>query len=97
MIFVDFPLAGYKFKELNGYCPALNMLIHIRGDGIVLPCKYSKITLGNLKESKLEEIFKKKSIFFPNKCKCCPSFQKCYGGCLANRKNLQDSDFYCLQ
>jgi len=61
-------------------------------DGNITPCAEMGISLGNIKETTIEEVWKNHEIFrklrnrrteIKGKCSACSSFEWCRGGCRA--------------
>ena len=98
-IITDMPVAGVKYPNIRGICPAGRLSLHFDYKGILHPCKYSNISLGRFdntiagkdvknilqKSSKIEKLML---------CEKCKHYSICGGGCLGNRYR-DTKDFYC--
>lgn len=79
-------------------CTAFINTISIDCDGIVKPCPFVDLNLGNIKENRLKDILNKsfyneklvKLLETPEECKKCSIVDICGGGCKASRYSACD-------
>jgi len=100
-IFTEVP-SGYQLmvSDFDRPCPINKLIFHPNGDAA--PCFYSQIVLGNIMHFSLQEIwsrifdldlYKNFPTNMPEKCRDCPAFNLCKGGCRISAL-LEEGDFY---
>lgn len=92
--------AGYPAEEcgMNGCC---NCYFVVEGDGSVYPCDFYcmdewklgtvETEFSSLKNGEKAKTFEKMSVEKPEKCKVCPYFSLCRGGCRRWREPLSEN------
>lgn len=97
--------------SLKYSCEALKNTMEIKPNGDVIPCSFLDFSIGNVKQSSIEEIWnqeqtaKIRDMFKQTKnnshCNTCQNNSTCPGGCLANTyyyyNTVQEKDPYCFQ
>ncbi|KYK36064.1 MAG: hypothetical protein AYK19_09605 [Theionarchaea archaeon DG-70-1] len=86
------PVEEAVYKLVGGVCKAGLWHMAVDPDGNITPCAEMGISLGNIKETTIEEVWKNHEIFrklrnrrteIKGKCSACSSFEWCRGGCRA--------------
>ncbi len=88
-------------------CRAFTDTISVRPDGVVTPCPFLDLTLGNLKSAPLWQIIEearhmpelRRFLALPDECRGCTLARVCGGGCKARRQTLlgdtRGRDLFC--
>jgi len=93
-LYLDVP-AGYKHFTKPSICPGLRLSFDVNSLGQVRPCKFSSFILCDL--INIQRYWNSCSELWhsADSCKICVDYDKCGGGCMGNKKNICDADYYC--
>lgn len=92
-VYGDFPAISVqnKYNNLKGRCPASLFSLNVNGDGIITPCKFSNIQLGNIDDDIVDVWEKWNNILIrEDLCLRCEENTVCGRGCIAN----WEDDYY---
>lgn len=83
-------------------CTAGNTFATVDPWGRMRPCNHSPLIAGNLQSQSVEEIWQGEQMdlwrsLVPSKCKMCPAFTTCHGGCRAQALLAEESQDPLIQ